>query len=257
MTQPLTLRRLATSGPAGEGAIFTNAACGFEVPVAWFEPRYWVAQGALLGSARGRGATQFFEHEGRRYALRHYRRGGLIAKLSADRYLWLGENATRPLRELRLTMLMQNAGLPVPVAVAARYQRAGAGYTGDLITELLPDTLTLAQRLDAGELGLATWAAIGRCIRRFHDQGYCHPDLNAHNVLLRGESEVFLIDFDRARRRRPGLWADGNLTRLLRSLEKLDDARAVRRVDMTQWQCLLAAYQTGAGQTDIWKTGGG
>ncbi|MGC4028770.1 MAG: 3-deoxy-D-manno-octulosonic acid kinase [Steroidobacteraceae bacterium] len=244
--QPLTLRRLATTGSAGEGAIFTNAACGFDVPVSWFEPRYWIAQGALVGSARGRGATQFFEHEGRRYALRHYRRGGLVAKLSADQYLWLGEGATRPLRELQLTMRMHAAGLPVPVAVAARYIHEGWGYSGDIITELLPDTLTLAQRLDAGDLGLVTWAAIGRCIRRFHDQGYWHPDLNAHNVLLRGESEVFLIDFDRGRRRRPGWWRDANLTRLLRSLEKLDDARPVRRLDAAQWQCLLAAYQPDA-----------
>lgn len=242
-TQSLTLRRLATSGPAGEGAVFTNAACGFEVPVSWFEPRYWVTQGALLGTARGRGTTSFFEHEGRRYALRHYRRGGLVAKISADSYLWRGEAATRPLRELQLTMSMHAMGLPVPMAVAARYQRHGLFYTGDIITGLLPEAMTLAQRLAAGEVGLATWAAIGRCIRRFHDGGFCHADLNAHNVMLRPDDEVFLIDFDRGRRRRPGLWCDANLARLLRSLEKLDDTRPVRRVDMAQWQCLLAAYQ--------------
>lgn len=244
MTQPpLTLRRLATSGPAGEGAIFSNAGCGFEVPATWFEPRFWIARGALVGSARGRGTTQFFEHEGRRYALRHYRRGGLAAKLADDRYLWLGEQRTRPVRELRVSMLMHSAGLPVPLPVAARYQREGLTYRGDFITELLPDTDTLAQRLDRGELGLPAWAAVGRCIRRFHDHGFFHADLNAHNVLLRADEQVFLIDFDRARQRLPGLWRDANLTRLLRSLEKLDDARPVRRVDSAQWQCLLSAYQ--------------
>lgn len=225
--------------------MFSNGALDLEVLPSWFEPRYWMARDALVGSAAGRGTTRFFEHGGQRYALRHYHRGGLVARLSADRYLWRGESATRPLRELRLTLRMQAAGLPVPVIVAARYQRQGLTYTGDIITCFLPATRTLAQQLAAEGLGLAGWAAIGRCIRRFHDQGYCHADLNAHNVLLRGESEVFLIDFDRGRQRKPGLWQDANLARLLRSLEKLDDSRSERRMDMAQWQCLLAAYQPG------------
>ncbi len=81
-------------------------------------------------------------------------------------------------------------------------------------------------------MGLSTWAAIGRCLRRFQDYGLCHSDLNAHNILLRGEEEVFLIDFDNGRRRGPGLWRDANLARLRRSLDKLEDgavAAALRR----------------------------
>jgi 3-deoxy-D-manno-octulosonic acid kinase len=240
--QPLTLRRYATSGAAGEGAIFSNAAAGFEPPAAWFEPRYWIARGAMIGEARGRGTTHFFEAEGRRYALRHYRRGGLMSRLMEDRYVWRGESATRPVRELRLTMQMHADGLPVPVPIGARYRRDGLLYRGDLITELLPDTETLAQRLDRGDVGLGTWAAIGRCLRRFHDLGYCHADLNAHNVMLGGADEVFLIDFDRGTRRSQGLWRDANLTRLLRSLEKLEDRRRQPRFDAAQWQCLLSAW---------------
>jgi hypothetical protein len=71
---------------------------------------------------------------------------------------------------------------------------------------------------------------------------------------------VYLIDFDRARLRRrrapspdallggaaprksPGLWADANLARLRRSLDALEDRRATRRFDDTQWQCLLTAW---------------
>ncbi len=239
---PLTLRRFATSGPAGEGAILSNAACGHEPPASWFEPRYWFARGALIGEARGRGTTHFFEADGRRYALRHSRRGGLIARLSHDRYIWLGEKATRPVRELQMTMLMQTAGLPVPVPVAARYQRGGYTYRGDIITELLPDTQTLAQRLGERDVGLTTWAAIGPCLKRLHYEGCCHADLNAHNILLRGDTEIFLIDFDRGSIRKPGLWCDANLTRLLRSLEKLEDGRTPPRFEIAQWQCLLSAY---------------
>lgn len=241
------LRRLATKGSRGEGVVFTNAACGFEVTADWFEPGYWQAQGAIVGSAAGRGTTVFFQHGAGQYVLRRYRRGGLAARISVDRYLWQGEIATRPLRELKLMLRMEADGLPVPTAVAARYQRRGPTYSGDIITCLLPESWTLAQYLDHAEMSLPGWAAIGRCIRRFHDRGYCHADLNAHNVLLHGDSEVYLIDFDRGSRRKPGLWQDANLARLLRSLEKLDDARGLRRMDMAQWQCLLAAYQTGGG----------
>jgi 3-deoxy-D-manno-octulosonic acid kinase len=240
--QPLRLLRTATRGPAGRGAIFCNPAAGVAVTVPWFEPRFWVARSAIVGQARGRGVATVFEHQGQRYVLRHYQRGGLIADISADRYLWLGEARTRPVRELNLHLRMHAAGLPVAEPVAVRYERDGFSYRGDLITKYLPDTESLAQRLDAGEVSLPTWAALGRCIRRFHDYGLCHADLNAHNILLRGEDAVFLIDFDRSSLRKRGMWCDANLARLRRSLDKLEDTRAQRRFDDAQWHCLLAAY---------------
>jgi 3-deoxy-D-manno-octulosonic acid kinase len=238
----LKLLRTAVRGPAGQGAIFTNAALGLEVGVPWFEPRYWIARGALLDSHAGRGATTVFEHQGRRFVLRHYRRGGLAQRASKDQYLWLGEARTRPLRELQLTLRLHAAGLPVPLPLAARYEQQGMGYRADIITAYLPDTTTLAERLAAGDTSLSVWAAIGRCIRRFHEYGLCHADLNAHNILLRGDAEVFLIDFDGCTRRKPGLWRDANLARLRRSLDAQEDRRRERRFDDAQWQCLLAAW---------------
>ena len=238
----LKLLRTAVRGPAGQGAIFTNSAVDIEVGMPWFEPRYWIARGALIGSPAGRGAATVFEYQGRRFVLRHYRRGGIAARISTDRYLWLGEARTRPLRELQLTLRLHAAGLPVPLPLAARYEQQGMAYRADIITACLPDTSTLAQRLAAGEVGLDMWAAIGRCIRRFHDYGLCHADLNAHNILLRGDAEVFLIDFDGCTRRKPGLWRDANLARLRRSLDALEDRRSTRQFDDAQWQCLLAAW---------------
>jgi 3-deoxy-D-manno-octulosonic acid kinase len=238
----LRLLRTATRGPAGYGAVLCNAAAGAEAAPVWFEPRYWMARNAVVGSVPGRGATLLFEHGGRRYVLRHYRRGGLMAQLAGDRFLWTGEAHTRPLRELQLNLRLHAAGLPVPLPVAARYERDGLSYTADFITEYLPDTLSVAQRLATDDVGLTVWAAIGRCIRRFHDHGLCHADLNAHNILLRRDAEIFLVDFDRCTRRTPGMWRDANLARLRRSLDKLEDARPQRRFDDAQWQCLLAAY---------------
>jgi 3-deoxy-D-manno-octulosonic acid kinase len=110
----------------------------------------------------------------------------------------------------------------------------------------VPQTQTLAQRLCGGNVSFETWAAIGRMLRRFHDHGVCHTDLNAHNVLLRGAGQAWLIDFDGASVRRPGIWRDANLVRLRRSLEKLNDGPAAGRFDDPQWFCLLSAYREGA-----------
>lgn len=214
-----------------------------KLSVPWFEPGFWTARKAVVAEARGRGLTWMVRESDRVMVLRHYRRGGLIARLSADRYVWLGEGATRPFRELALLVRMHQAGLPVPRPVGARYVRQGQFWRGDILIDFLPQTRTLAQLLAGGNVPLQTWAAIGRMLRRFHARGVCHTDLNAHNILVRSPAETWLIDFDGASVRRPGLWRDSNLVRLRRSLEKLNDGPAAGRFDDAQWHWLLSAYR--------------
>jgi 3-deoxy-D-manno-octulosonic acid kinase len=209
----------------------------------WFEPRYWQARGELDGSARGRGAAYFLKPpDGKRYVLRHYRRGGLMASLSRDRFAWHGEEDTRPFAEWQLTYRLHRAGLPVPTPIAARYRRAGPTYVGDIITERLVTVGSLAECLRTGALSVLTWISIGRCIRRFHQFGVCHADLNAHNVLL-SEDNVYLIDFDRGELRGPGLWCDSNLVRLRRSLEKVTWSLPPERFGEADWHGLLDGYR--------------
>jgi 3-deoxy-D-manno-octulosonic acid kinase len=75
----------------------------------------------------------------------------------------------------------------------------------------------------------------------------CHADLNAHNVLL-GEGEaVHLIDFDRGRLRKPGLWCDANLVRLRRSLEKVTYGLPPERFTEADWHSLLDGYRVSSG----------
>jgi 3-deoxy-D-manno-octulosonic acid kinase len=219
--------------------------------LSWFDPGYWGSRSELDGEARGRGTTHYIKTDGKRLVLRHYRRGGLIAHLSKDRYLWRDEGSTRPFAEWQLTYRLHRAGLPVPAPVAARYQRDGLTYRGDIITERLSTVGSLAECLRTGALSVLTWISVGRCIRRFHDLGVCHADLNAHNVLLNEEGSVYLIDFDRGQLRKPGLWRDGNLVRLRRSLEKITYALPSERFGEADWHGLLDGYRQSSGERQL------
>jgi 3-deoxy-D-manno-octulosonic acid kinase len=217
---------------------------------AWFDPAYWQSRGDIEGTARGRGTTHFFKTAGKSFVLRHYRRGGLIASFSADKYFWRGEDNTRPFAEWQLTYRLHRAGLPVPAPIAARYVRDGLGYRGDLITERLPTVGSLTECLRKGALSIFTWVLIGRCVRRFHDLGVCHADLNAHNILL-SEEAVYLIDFDRCQLRKGGFWRDENLVRLRRSLEKVTYSLPKERFGEADWHGLLDGYRESSGEQPL------
>ena len=233
-------------GALAGGAMLYDASRVSNLTAEWFTPKYWQALGSLEGAAGGRGAAWFIGTESRRYVLRHYRRGGLAAHLATDHYLWRGEDHTRPFAEWQLTYSLHRAGLPVPAPIAACYRRRGLAYTGDLITERLATVGSLAECLRTGALSILTWISIGRCIRRFHDLGVCHADLNAHNVLL-AEDQVYLVDFDRSELRGGGLWRDGNLVRLRRSLEKITWGLPPERFGEADWHGLLDGYRQSSG----------
>lgn len=237
--------------PIERGAMLYDASRAGNFTPSAFDPAYWAARGEIEGEAKGRGTTHFIRTNGRHWVLRHYHRGGLIAKISPDKYIWNNEETTRPFREWQLTYHLYRAGLPVPAPIAARYVRDGLTYTGDLITERLPDTLSLAEALRIGALSLLGWIVIGRVIRRFHDLGVCHADLNAHNVLLGNGDDVYLIDFDRASLRKPGLWCDSNLVRLRRSLEKVTYSLPPDRFTEADWHGLLDGYRQATGNTSM------
>jgi 3-deoxy-D-manno-octulosonic acid kinase len=191
-----------------------------------FDRAHWRAGGALTELAGGRGSIHFIDDGRRQWALRRYLRGGVPALVSRGRYLYCGEERTRSFRELRLLDSLRRRGLPVPVPVAAIYRRAFLSYVAELITVRIVGARSLSDLLAAGAMDDACWAAIGRCLRRFHDMGVHHADLNAQNILLDQEGKVWVLDFDRGRERAPGAWRERALGRLARSLAKIGVARA-------------------------------
>ena len=169
----------------------------------------------------GRGSAWIVARPDGEWVLRHYRRGGLPGRFIRDLYLWTGLEATRPWREWRLLHSLYKEGLPVPQPLAARVARAGPFYRGDLVTRRIAGARSLAELL-RGDGRDIPWRDVGACLRRFHDAGVWHADLNAHNLLIDTAGCVHLIDFDRGERRAPApAWQLANLRRLARSLGKL------------------------------------
>lgn len=158
---------------------------------------------------------------GGEWFLRHYLRGGKAALLSRDRYLYTGERRTRCFAEFRMLARLHASGLPAPKPVAARFRVSGLYYTADLITEWIADTQTLAKALGSCADPAPLMAGVGATLACFHKAGVHHADLNANNILIGNNNAVWLVDFDRARLRRPGSWRAGNLRRLERSLRKM------------------------------------
>ena len=216
----------------------------------WFDAAYWRERGLASDRQGGRGGVIRAHVPTGDWLLRHYRRGGMAARLMGDRYLWNGSERTRGFAEFRLLAELQRRGLNVPAPVAARYRRSGAHYRADLITRFIVDTETLAERLHA-DTPMRVWRLVGTAIAEFHVAGAFHADLNAHNKLLDATRRVWLIDFDRGELRAPAhAWQMANLARLRRSLVKLGAARdGESNFDRLIWQPLMAAYERRSGES--------
>jgi 3-deoxy-D-manno-octulosonic acid kinase len=220
---------------------------------ALFEPTFWARRGELVDVTGGRGAAWFIAAAPHQWVLRHYRRGGFVARLSTDRYLWAGEEHVRAFAEWRLLQELTRRELPVPKPIAARYRREGIFYRCDLITQRISDAHPLSAALSLGPLPEGNWRDIGAAVARLHAAGADHADLNAHNILLDGGGAVSVIDFDRGRLRAPGeqragaqwrvgAWRSRNLSRLHRSLAKVTRDLPPDRFSAAAWEWLLAGY---------------
>lgn len=223
--------------------ILYDADCLGQVDDTFFEPQAWAEEQLVLDVAPGRGTTIFVQNGNSVYALRHYQRGGIPARFSRDRYLWLGLERSRAWQEWHLLSMLYQRDLPVPRPVAARVIRHGMTYQADIVTERLPAS-PLAEWLGRKRLSAVWLQAIGTGIRQFHDEGIYHADLNARNILLDDDGGVYLIDFDRGEQRKPSArWQRANLERLKRSLEKFRRTERNFAFDDEDWKAILRGYE--------------
>ncbi len=164
---------------------------------------------------------------------RRYRRGGLMRFLVSELYAGL---VPRPLRELMVTVLAHQRGLPVVEAIGAMVETAGPClYRGWFLTRAL-DGVTLWTLLLSGSEGSGRREALEQArttIDRLHEGGLYHADLNFHNLFVcRGEAplRVVALDLDKARLYPAALapaLRRANFSRLARSARRLSAAGAI------------------------------
>jgi len=218
-----------TIQPFTGGALCVPRRLAAEASPAWFDAHQ---PGASPVGEGGRQAAWFVDGPHGPAVLRHYRRGGLRARLGRESYLWLGAARVRSFAETRVLAHLRQAGLFVPEPLGAAYWRSGLAYRNAILVARIPGAQALASQLDQ-----ASPRAVAKAIAAMHAAGVWHADLNAFNILFDDEDRVWLIDFDRARigpvspaQRR------SNLLRLRRSLVKVCGERGAR-----WWEQLEAA----------------
>ena len=228
-----------------EAAMGYLVACSFEKSFReeWFDPDFWNDQ-AIPVAKGGRGSAWFIYRESGDLVLRHFCRGGVPGRFLTRDYIYTRADAVRSFSEFRLLTRLHRDGLPVPEPVAAGYWRRGpVFYHASIITRRIPGAKPLSEFASTSHLD--TWRAAGTCIRRFHDAGVFHADLNCMNVLV--SDQVYLIDFDRGHvmtNRERDNWKVSNISRLQRSVNKcLVNLDSGLREQL--WQALLDSYQEG------------
>jgi len=196
-------------------------------------------------SLMGRGPLHLISGPDRQWIVRHYNRGGAVARILGDRYLRLGRQ--RPLLEIQASSAALSRGVAVPRIAAAVVYPAGLFYRADVAMHYIAGSLDLASSLfdreDAVE-GISRQVALRAArelIRTMSANGILHADLNAKNILLKGSDtpEPYLLDLDRCRilDRLSEAQERVMLNRLRRSLRKWERL-SNRLLTPNEWSCL-------------------
>ncbi len=214
-----------------------------QISESWFDPTFWQSKNALAGTGNGRGEVWFINSEFGRFVLRRYRRGGLIAKFNKSRFLFTGKSNSRPWLELSLLEKMNALNLPVPRPIGGLYSVSTGFYQAQLLTETIDDAKDLFDIIKSDQQEHVNWQAIGSVIKRFHENGIYHSDLNCHNIMIDKQNKIWVIDFDKCEQRtQQDEWMQSNIDRLKRSLDKESNKHSNFRVSEKQWLAFLEGY---------------
>lgn len=191
----------------------------------------------------GRGSTGVLAAGGERFVVRGYRHGGLLRRLTGERYA----SPNRAFREAALYDELQRRGVPTleAVAVVAR-RRFPFGFGLALLTREVAGARDLLAYLSAfpplPEAREALRRA-GETVRLLHEASFRHADLHPKNLLVTADS-VLVIDLDR------GAFAPAftqtlrrrNLARMLRYFRRVEERSERALVGTTDLVRFLRAY---------------
>lgn len=182
--------------------------------------------------------------------LRRYQHGGLFGGITRNLYL----GPSRALDELHVTARAEASGAPVPhVLCLALWPAAGPFWSALIGTREergARDLCDVLLALDDPQARRALLREVGAAVRKLHDAGVDHRDLQLHNILTVDEGEkrrIVVVDLDRAVYHPRGALAPRlrarNLGRLTRSAVKAGLWRG--RIGVRELAAFVGAYTGG------------
>ena len=189
----------------------------------------------------GRGEAYGVRLGERRVVVRHARRGGALAGLLGDRFI----GAPRFLAELDVAARLAGAGVATPRVLVGVVYPTFLVHRADVATERVSGidlfTLFFGEAPPEGSDRSRILRAVGALVRRLHEAGFVHPDLQLRNVLVESNPSVgpsvrpsaWLLDVDtcRAIAPRDGERRRANLARFERSWDKWNALKGRRLTD--------------------------
>ncbi len=210
----------------------------------------WAAAQPGRATFLGRGEAYGVRLGGVAAVVRHARHGGLLAPLLGDVFV----GRPRFYREAALSRRLAEGGVRTPAVLAGVRYAFGPGHRADVATERVAGTdlveLFYGDHPPEGKARAAVLEAMGRLIRRLHDLGYVHPDLQLRNLLVADPAgpapAAWLLDVDTCRPMRGDTDTERarNLARFERSWAKWNRLRGPRLTDVDR-ALLSAAYLAG------------
>jgi 3-deoxy-D-manno-octulosonic acid kinase len=100
----------------------------------------------------------------------------------------------------------------------------------------------LSQYITAEDRDEAFWQSVGAAIWKFHEAGVYHADMNAYNVQVDKDGDIWMLDFDKGALLPPGPWQQETLSRLHRSLKKVLGLDPKLHFRAANWEQLLEGY---------------
>jgi 3-deoxy-D-manno-octulosonic acid kinase len=187
----------------GEGRLLVDRRLAVELRQAGLlHARSWDRALGCRGEATGRGATARLElPSGARLVLKRLRRGGIVGGLWRDRF----PGPRRLLDNLRLPLVALARGVATPRPAALLVVGGPPGlFRGWLAVEEVSDARDLATRFRSSSPPTREeLSRVMALVRRMHDAGLEHHDLNLGNLLLRdaaqGADSAWVIDLDGGR----------------------------------------------------------
>ena len=179
-------------GPKGSVVILRRDVAPILPPGLLDDPERALDEAGAPSGGRGR-LARIELGPGRALLLKKYRHGGALRAVLPD----LFAGTRRMLDDLAASERARACGIPCAAVAGLLLRRQGGPFwQGYLLTEEIAGASTLDRALETGPKDLAARAV--RTVRRLHDAGVLHRDLNLRNLLAR-DGEVFVIDLDGAR----------------------------------------------------------